>query len=79
MNTSTQNMADEPTLANGPLTYQSTDVLNTSTHNLADEPTLANGPFKYQSTEMPYIPVHTTWQMKLLWPMDPPCTRAEMS
>ena len=29
---------------------------------------------------MPWIPVHKTWQMKLLWPMDPPSpsTRAEM-
>ena len=44
MNTSTHNLADEPTLANGPFKYQSTDALHTSTHNLADEATLANGP-----------------------------------
>ena len=41
MNTSTQNLADEPNLANGPPWYQSRDAMNTSTHNLADEPTLA--------------------------------------
>ena len=28
--------------------------------------------------EMPWLPVHTTWQMNLLWLMDPPGTRAEM-
>ena len=50
--------------------YQSRDALNTSTHNLADERTLANGPPSTR-VEMPWIPVHKTWQMKLLWPMDP--------
>ena len=40
---STQNLADEPTLANGPPSYQRRDALNTSTQNVADEPTLANG------------------------------------
>ena len=28
--------------------------------------------------EMHWKPVHTTWQMNLLWLMDPPCTRADM-
>ena len=70
LHTSTHNLADEPTLANGP-PYQSRDALNTSTQNLADEPTLANGPLSTKA-EMPWIPVHTTWQMNLLWPMDPP-------
>ena len=51
--------------------YQSRDALNTSTQNLADEPTLANGTPGTRA-EMPCIPVHTTWQMNLLWPMDPP-------
>ena len=44
LNTSTQNLADDPTLANGPPQCQSTDALHTSTHNLADEATLADGP-----------------------------------
>ena len=52
MNTSTQNLADEPTLANGPPLYQNRDALHTSTHKLAHEPTLANGP-PCTRTEMP--------------------------
>ena len=44
MNTSTQNLADVPTLADDtPCKYQSKDALNTSTQKVADEPTLANG------------------------------------
>ena len=70
MNTSTQNLSDEPTLANGPPWYQSTDALHTSMHNLADELTLANGP-PCTRVEMPCIPVPKTCQMNLLWPMDP--------
>ena len=49
LNTSTQNLADEPTLANGLPWYQSRDALHSSTHNMADEPTMANGPPQYQS------------------------------
>ena len=41
LHTTTQNLADEPTLANGPPQYQSRDDLHTTTQNLADEPTLA--------------------------------------
>ena len=41
--TSTHNLADEPTLADGP-PYENRNALNTSTQYLADEPTLANGP-----------------------------------
>ena len=51
--------------------YQSRDAFNTSKQNLADEPTLANGPPIIRA-EMPWILVHNTWQMNLLWPMDPP-------
>ena len=54
--------------------YQSRDALNTSTQHLADEPTLATGPPSTRA-EMPWIPVHNTWQMNLLWPSG---TRAEM-
>ena len=50
---------------------QSRDALNTSTQNLADEPTLANGP-PISRAEMTCIPLHKTWQMNLLWPVDPP-------
>ena len=56
MNTSTQNLADEPTLANGPPLYQNRDAMNTSTQNMADKPTLANGP-PCTRAQMPYIPV----------------------
>ena len=98
MHTTTQNLADEPTLANGPPTqYQSRDAFNSSTQNLADNPTLANGSPSTRGEmtcntttqnsadeptladgppstrgEMTYIPLHKTWQMNLLWPMDPP-------
>ena len=44
MNTATPNLADEPTLADGPPGKLSIDALNTATPNLADEPTLADGP-----------------------------------
>ena len=50
--------------------YQSRDDLHTSTQNVADEPTLANGPPSTRA-EMPCIPLHQTWQMNLLWLMDP--------
>ena len=50
--------------------YQSRDALNTSTQNLADGPTLANG-LPGNRAEMPCIPVHTTWEMNLLYPIDP--------
>ena len=53
-----------------PSQYQSRNALNTSTQTLADEPTLANGPPSTRA-EMPCIPVHKTWQMNLLWPIDP--------
>ena len=41
LNTTTPNLADEPTLADGPPRI---DALNISTQNLADEHTLADGP-----------------------------------
>ena len=50
--------------------HQSRDDLHTTTQNLADEPTLANGPPSTRA-EMTCIPLHKTWQMNLLWPMDP--------
>ena len=46
LNTATPNLADEPTLADGPPSPPSVlriDPLNTATPNLADEPTLADG------------------------------------
>ena len=71
LHTTTQNLVDEPTLANGPPWYQSRDDLHTTTQNLADEPTLANGPSGNRA-EMTCIPLQKSWQMNLLWPMDPP-------
>ena len=41
LNTSTQNLADEHTLANGPPSESRIDTLNTSTQNLAYEHILA--------------------------------------
>ena len=72
LHTTTQNLAGEPTLANGPPRYQSRYALNTTKQNLADDPTLANGTLPSTRAEMPWIPVHQTWQTNLLWPMDPP-------
>ena len=54
-----------------PPQYQSRDDLHVTIQNLADEPTLANGT-PITRAEMPCMPLHKTWQMNLLWPMDPP-------
>ena len=43
LNTSTQNLADEHTLADGPPSELNIDALNTATSNLADKHTLADG------------------------------------
>ena len=48
LNTSTQKLADEPTLADGPPVTR-IDALNTATPNVADEPTLANATDIYWS------------------------------
>ena len=46
LNTTTPNLADKPTFANGPQPPSESriDPLNTSTQNLADKHTLADGP-----------------------------------
>ena len=44
------NLADKPTLADGPPSESRIDVLNTATPNLADEPTLANATDIYWSS-----------------------------
>ena len=46
LNTTTPNLADEPTLSDGPPRQSRIDALNTSTPNLADKRTLANWPPK---------------------------------
>ena len=51
--------------------YQSRDDLHTTTQNLVDETTLADGPPSTRA-EMTCIPLHKTWQINLLWPMDSP-------
>ena len=51
--------------------YKSKDALNTSTQNLADEPMLADGTPGTRA-DMPCIPLHTTWQMNIHWPVNPP-------
>ena len=70
-NTSTQNLADEPTLANGPPStggemtcapLHKTQQMNL--HWLMDPPSTRE--------EMTCIPLHKTWQMNLHWSMDPP-------
>ena len=71
LHTSTHNLEDEPTLANRTPQDQSRDALHATTQNLADEPILADGPPRTRA-EMTCIPLHKTWQMNLLWPMEPP-------
>ena len=44
LNTCTQKLADEHTLADGPPSELSIDALNTATPNLADKHTSADGP-----------------------------------
>ena len=44
LNTATPNLAEEPTLADGPPSESRIDALNTDTPNLADEHILADGP-----------------------------------
>ena len=70
LNTATPNLEDEPSSANDPQ-YQSRDDLHTTAQILADEPTLADGPPSTRA-EMTCIPLYKTWQMNLLWLMDPP-------
>ena len=48
--------------------YKNRDALNTSRQNLADEHTLADGPPAGTRAEIPWIPIHKTWQMNVLWP-----------
>ena len=43
LNTTTPNLADEPTVANGSPSELRIDALNTATPNLAGEPTLTDG------------------------------------
>ena len=43
LNTATPNLADKPTLANGPPSELRIDALNSTTPNLVGEPTLADG------------------------------------
>ena len=77
MRSTTQNLADEPTLANGPLWDQSRDDLHTTTQNFADEPTLADGPLWDQSRD----DLHTTTQNLADEPIlaSAYCTTAEMT
>ena len=49
----------------------SRDDLHTTTQNLVDESTLGDGSPWYHP-EMTCIPLLKTWQMNLLWPLDPP-------
>ena len=74
----TQNLADEPTLANGPPSTRGEMTCirlhKTWQMNL-------HWPMDLPSTrgEMTCIPLHKTWQMNLHWPMDLPSTRGEMT
>ena len=77
----TPKLADEPTLANGPIRYHNWNDLHTNTQNLADEPTLVHGSQIPLGTrdEMPWIPLHKTWQKNVHGPKDPHSTRTEMT
>ena len=54
LNTSTQNLADEHTVADGAPSELSIDALNTATPNVADKPILADGFYK-KRWEFPLI------------------------
>ena len=103
LHTSTQNLADEPTLADAPPSTRAQmpciPVHKTWQMNLLwpmDPPVWGQRCLACHYTKlcrwtyfgqwppvpeqmMPWIPLHKTWQMNLLWPMDPTSTRAEMS
>ena len=73
LHTSTHNMADEPTLADGPPRYQSRDAWNTSAQKVADEPSLANGPPVPDRDAMNTITQNLADEPSLA--NGPPCTR----
>ena len=53
------------------------DALNTTTPNLPDEPTLADGPPSESRIDTLNV-LHQTWQMNLLWLMDPPVNQEKI-
>ena len=69
-NTSTQKLADEPTLANGPRSTR-VEMPWIPVHKTWQMNLLWPMDPPGTRAEMPWIPLHKTWQMSLLWPMDP--------
>ena len=81
LHTTTQNLADEPTLANGPPSPWVPEKRCLKYHYTKLGRQTYFGQWTPCSTraEMTCIPLHKTWQTNLLWPMDPPGTRAEIT
>ena len=71
LHATTQNLADEPTLADGPPSTR-VEIPWIPVHKTWQMNLLWPMDPPGTRAEMPWIPVHKTWQMNLLWPMDPP-------
>ena len=78
LNTSTQNLADEHTLADGPPQWIEHRCLEYCHTKLGRQTYIGWWIPPSTRAEIPWIPVHKTWQMNLLWLKDPPGNRAEM-
>ena len=78
LNTSTRNLVDEHTLADGTPQWIEHRCLEYCYTKLGRQTYFGWWSPASTRAEMPWIPVHKTWQMNLLWPMDPLGNRAEM-
>ena len=72
LHTTALNLADEPTLANWPPQVPEQRCLEYHYTKLGRWPYFGQWTPQGTRAEMPWIPIHKTWQMTLLWPMDPP-------
>ena len=59
-------------LCDGPPSELRIDALNTATPNMADKPTLDDGPSSQSEKRCLEYYYTNTWQMNLLWLIDPP-------
>ena len=71
LHTSTCNLADESTLADGLPMAPEQRCLEYQYTKLGRWTYVGQWTPNGTRAEMPWIPVHQTWQMSLLWPMDP--------
>ena len=71
-NTTIPTLADKPTLAKGPPWEIENRCLEYCYTILGRWTFFCQWPPPSTRAEMPCMPLHKTWQMNLLWPMDPP-------